>query len=774
MAFPETMQRHQDSTAPEPPPAARLPGVVLAICAGVGLATALAGAIGLIELTRTLMVLTYMLAAGTLLPAIAVLGSSRAMLALPPSGARDAALAASLAAVALLCGLRLLGMAGAAATITSSLAILGGLTLTASVVWIVRRSGPPRQARALLVRLTPERLPVAAVLLLGSVVLVFAPSELTPLGLGLAALVGVIATLCEPALPLGRGTRYKRILADLIVLTGIALLIIDVSGYWGEDVLAPTPVSYPFYNAFSASAQVFQHFVLGPVNDVIHGRALLVDANSVYGIGNTYLEALWFLLVPISYGTLILFGGLVSLVATITGWAITRAAGVSRTVAAITITLAAMLEILNPTLPPTIYVNLGGLRFLPAIVPVAVAMAAYRAGRSISRSPWVLLTIGYFSTWSLEAITYASGAYIGLLAVDVVASSTLRRAIVELARSVAAVIGACVAAHVVFGLVTLTVAGSWPDWSEYLGLFEAWSRVIDSFGTNVEPWSRAWLVGGLYAASAVGFVALLRAGANKSKSQSRMLIAIGGLTGAGTALLSYFVSHTIDRYLLFSTLPAILLSSIWLSYAARTLDGAGWRRATLAFGAFLAAAIVAGDLGTARERLPATALAHLVPGGPSLSEDARRLLDPPPINPNADAAVDLIDGYFPANQALVLTEPDLGQEALLESDRANLLPISFFWQDEINLGNSLAPVLETIDSLPAGTPALLQEPPEPGSLPTAEQVFGNVPRDSRLGPLAQLALDRIRDRFELRRVASGPDGLYVARLEPRALEAPGR
>lgn len=36
----------------------------------------------------------------------------------------------------------------------------------------------------------------------------------------------------------------------------------------------------------------------------------------------------------------------------------------------------------------------------------------------------------------------------------------------------------------------------------------------------------------------------------------------------------------------------------------------------------------------------------------------------------------------------------------------------------------------------------------------------------RLGPLAQAASDDIRGRFTLAPVASGPDGLYVARLVP--------
>ena len=143
----------------------------------------------------------------------------------------------------------------------------------------------------------------------------------------------------------------------------------------------------------------------------------------------------------------------------------------------------------------------------------------------------------------------------------------------------------------------------------------------------------------------------------------------------------------------------------------------------------------------------------------------------PPIDPRSRSAERLLDRYFASDRAAVLVEPDLGQEALMRSGRANLLPIAYPWQDEVAIGESLPPVIEQISELPAGTPILLQEPLEPGAVPSTslrfEQVFGNVPPGSRLGPLAQAALDEIEKRFVLETVAEGAHGLYVARLKPR-------
>ena len=165
-------------------------------------------------------------------------------------------------------------------------------------------------------------------------------------------------------------------------------------------------------------------------------------------------------------------------------------------------------------------------------------------------------------------------------------------------------------------------------------------------------------------------------------------------------------------------------------------------------------------------------VAHLMPGGASLGEDLRLQWHSPPITGSADAAVALIDRYFPADEALVLIEPDLGQEALMRSGRANLLPISYPWQDEVYLDRSLPPVAAAIRELQPGTPILLQEPPKTLAPQTAEQFYGNVPPGARLGPLAQAAFDLISERFELERVATGPDGLYVARLREPSSSAP--
>jgi hypothetical protein len=394
-------------------------------------------------------------------------------------------------------------------------------------------------------------------------------------------------------------------------------------------------------------------------------------------------------------------------------------------------------------------------------------MLTCRDGRSASRSPWVLVTLGFFATWSIEALTYCLGVYVALAMLDALSASSWRRGLVELVKSGLAAVAAFIATYLVFGVVTLIFAGSWPDWGMYVRLFKAWSDVVAAgFGTTVANWSRSWLVAGLYAGSALAICQIVLS--RESIVPKRTLIAIAGLTGMGIALLTYFISHTFDLYLLYTSIPALVLVAIWLSLAFQVgVPALPWRRFAAGTAAILATMLVAGSWGAVRPQLSTTALAHVFPGDPPLRADAEQLWDPPAIIPAAEAAAKLIDEYFPPGGALVLVEPDLGQEALFRSGRANLLPISYPFQDEYDMADSLPPVEAAVDELEPGTMALLQDPPPPGSPPTAYQEFGNVPEGARLGPLAQAAYDRIVERFRLQRVAEGPGGVYVARLVSR-------
>ncbi len=79
------------------------------------------------------------------------------------------------------------------------------------------------------------------------------------------------------------------------LIIAVCLLAIPDLVIFGPD----TP-----FGAFTNPVIQFHHnFFLGPVNEVLHGGAVLVDTASQYGVGSLYFLAGWFELAPIGYGT---------------------------------------------------------------------------------------------------------------------------------------------------------------------------------------------------------------------------------------------------------------------------------------------------------------------------------------------------------------------------------------------------------------------------------------------------------------------------------------
>jgi hypothetical protein len=114
----------------------------------------------------------------------------------------------------------------------------------------------------------------------------------------LGAIAVVIALRASERLRLPVLSRPWRIATDAGVLLLVALAVPDLFMIDLEGASGNLQVS--LHNGI---IQFHQNFLLGPANEVIHGRAMLVDTSSQYGVGSIYLLAGWFKLAPIGYGT---------------------------------------------------------------------------------------------------------------------------------------------------------------------------------------------------------------------------------------------------------------------------------------------------------------------------------------------------------------------------------------------------------------------------------------------------------------------------------------
>ncbi len=571
--------------------------------------------------------------------------------------------------------------------------------------------------------------------------------------------------------------RPWRIAIDVVLLV---LLVLAV-----PDLLVATPEDAPGNLAVSletAIIQFHQNFLLGPANDVLAGRAVLVDTASQYGVGSIYLLAGWFELAPIGYGTLGLLSGILSALVFAAGYCVLRMAGASRLLAAGAMVVAVVALIFNPTYPIDSIPQDSSLRFGLPIAVIFTLVAAQRWPRH-EAAAWAgaLAVAGLASIWSFEAFVYT----LATMAAMAAAQSMLRPAgdrLGWLGGRAIRVAAACLCAHLLLALITLAAAGELPDWGQYLAYIRAF--LFESLGDlnyDFAPWSPGLAVGAGYLASAAAIVLLVLRRPSFVQAQSTTIVALAGTTAYGAAIFSYFDNRSTDFSLVGVALPALLTGALWLSLVLRSRGAVTERarRGALAFALSLAVLLVAVGWSAIGDRYPRSALAHSLPGGKSLRGALDRLWNMPALNSRAPEGERLLERYMPGEQrSLLLLTPDVGTEILIRSGRANTLPIAAPWQDSFVASERLPGLRRAVEELRPGQRMLLDEPARkafaafranPSLDPLAREPTGAgfelVPVE--LAPLQTWALKRIGERFDLRTVARGEYGLTVVELVPR-------
>ncbi len=522
--------------------------------------------------------------------------------------------------------------------------------------------------------------------------------------------------------------------------------------------------------------QFQQHFLLGPANQVLGGDVMLVDTSSQYGIGLILALVAWFHVAPIGYGTLGLFDGIVTALLYAAAYGLLRLAGTSRLLAACAVATGVVALIYNLRYPVGGLPEQGTLRFgLPLLAILAGVVAARRPGRASVARGGALLTVAVASIWALEAFAYT---LVTLAVMACVQASLLPagRRLRWLARRAGEVAAACVCAHLIFAGATLAASGELPHWGQYLTIIRSFL-----FGKQAQltfaiaRWSPGLAVGAAYLASLAAVVLLVLRAPELARRERPSVIAVAGTTAWGIGLFSYFDNRSATFILPYVALPVLLVAALWLSLLLRS----SWevpraaRLAALALGLSAAVLVLAAAWPSVGERLPRSALAHVVPGGDSMGAALRRLWHLPPVDPRATQGVLLLHRYMPGQRrslVLIVGAPDLTTEVLLRSRRANLLPLGWPIADSFEPSVRIPGLRRAVARLVPGQRLLIDE--------MAFQVLAALRArpaldpltDNSLGlrePLQAWILVQIARRFELRPISRPAAGLTVVELVPR-------
>jgi hypothetical protein len=575
--------------------------------------------------------------------------------------------------------------------------------------------------------------------------------SLVLVGVALIAVVVLAGVAVAAVLVLDRRTprAWRRRLFDVGLCVVLSMVVFQVK-------LMP---DYPFVH--------HHNFYLGPVNDMAHGRTMLVDIWAQYGVGVYYALLAALSVLPLNHGGLVLLLSTVMAAQYVLVYATLRTAIRSQALVIAAVGAAVMANIFGEVHSYAAYPSVGPLRFgLPYLVVAAAVAAARWPQRARAMRVGQFVVIAIAAVWSFETFVYTAVTWFALAAL--LAFGRPRAGLRVFVRELAAAAAVSVGTVLALTIGTRVAAGAWPDWSGYFAYVLLYS-VGEFSNLPLDFWSPALLMAAVIFLSAVGVVSVARD--ERVPASGPVLAGLAGFTGLASSTFTYFLGRSHPNNLLVLLLPICALGCLWASIflAPREQDRRAWRVVPLAFVLVVAASLTVFSSPFAVQKWHQTAFAQAVPfadghlpgnGGLSLRtslEDlwAGRTFD--------DSIVDngamLLQRYDPRDgPALVV----VGQttEILLKVRRVNLLPISNPEEDSLIISRVWPRIVAAIDAVPDGT-ILLTSTIQPQTGPRQPWNW-SIP-----SPILQRALAELQHRFDFQVLESSPDGLQVVRLHLR-------
>jgi hypothetical protein len=585
-------------------------------------------------------------------------------------------------------------------------ALCGGLALA-------RAAGAPRWSLLLpailvvLLLALPRRVPAALASRGGA-------RTLAAAAVAAAALLGLAAFLPSSSYAPDVIVRALLLLA-LAVPIGFALSrrSLDPRARLALGLLIPLLLALLAWDVSFQPLTSHQDFYLGPANDIRHGRYMLVDDYSQYGVAVIYFLAAILAPLPFGYGTFVLAVGVLTALLFVAVYVVLRVATGSLAFAALGTFAALMASSIATVGRSTQYPSTGFLRFgVPWLLATALVVA-HRRDRP-ARTPLLVAyaLVGVASVWSFETAFYTGATFVA----TVVAAAWTRPEGTRLRAGVAHLAaGAAAAIIAIAGLVTATEIGRGraPDVGGYVDFLRLYS--VDGFGQLPVPgWSLGYLMGGLYVVSLVAVCTLVIRARGSESARASTIVPLVAVSTLGAVSLSYFLGRSHPNNLTHVAPPFVAMLTLWSALAWRA-----WARhrnpiaaCGLALACACAALLIAQQLPQLAAKAPDSALVALVDGatgGSGLAHEVRALTDLPVISPRTRTVESLVRANVPRGAPLlVAVEPAIATETLIRLDRSDILPIGTPEQDGLSRKRRRA-LLRQAESIPCGTYVVTQD-----------------------------------------------------------------
>lgn len=445
-----------------------------------------------------------------------------------------------------------------------------------------------------------------------------------------------------------------------------------------------------------------ENFYLGPVNALLHGKTMLVDVYSQYGVFLHEFLALIFKshILPLNYQGLAFLVALLCMLQYALVYFISKALLKTPAYSFILLSIVLLLNFFATAGYFQAYPSIGALRFgLPYLL---VAMSVLRL-KYPTRSTWFLWLeygiLGISSIWSFETFIYTGTVFYGLRGYEALSSTNtfsgfLKRIAFELLASVLVI----ALFHSVQALAIYLRAGAWPNWAYYFGFIYLYS--LAGFGQLPITAQGSWfLVIAIYFASLMYPFAHWIIHREWDRSLETKIIL--GFTFMGIAQFTYYLGRSHPNNLFHICVPAILIAAYGAGQIKLTktdnYKNAGFASLFLVYTAlaFLGITYVPNLI----EKIPNTgfglistilgqAATSSTPVGTTFQDIQDRLWRPEPTSLETAEAVKLIETYLPDETRVMLLVPNAhfasATEALFLSGKAHILPITDQIQDSIS------------------------------------------------------------------------------------------
>jgi hypothetical protein len=577
---------------------------------------------------------------------------------------------------------------------------------------------------------------------------------LVVVGVVLTAVLVLAGVALAAVLVLDRRTprAWRRRLFDVGLCVVLAMVVFQVK--------LPTPLDH------SVVVSVVHHdFYLGSVNDMAHGRTMLVDIWALYGVGVYYALLAALSVLPFNHGGLVLLLSTLMTAQYVLVYATLRTAVRSQALVIAAVGAAVMGNIFAAVDSYVVYPSIGPLRFGPPYLVVAAAVAAARwPQHARAMRAGQLIVIAIAAVWSFETFVYTAVTWFALAAL--LAFGRARVGLWVFVRELAAAAAVSVGAVLALTIGTRVVAGAWPNWGGYF----AHVLLYSEGGYGLLPfdfWSPALLMAAVIFLSAVGVVSVARD--ERVQASGPVLAGLAGFTGFAMSSFTYYVNRSHPNALLVLIVPISALGCLWASIflSQREQDRRAWRVVPVALALVAATSLTVFSFPFAVQKWHQTAFAQAVPfadghlpgnGGSSLHTSVEDLLAARAFDDGiVDNGAALLQRYDPGDGPALVVVPHSTQttEILLKVRRVNLLPISYPEEDSLFISRVWPRTAAAIDTVPDGTILLTST-----LLPQTESY-------PPLPPILPRVLEKLHQRFDFQVLESAPDGLQVIRLHSR-------